>query len=139
MKKTVLINAPLSACIANLGHTDTICLCDAGLPVPASVERIDLAVSQGTPGFFDVLGPIAAELCIEKVTIAAEMQKISPAFHKTFIAALEKIEADQGKKIEIEEIPHVEFKKQTALCRSIVRSGEVTYYANVIITAGVAF
>ena len=139
MKKTTLINAPLSACIAKLGHTDTICLCDAGLPVPAGVERIDLAVCQGTPKFFEVLAPIAAELSIEKVTIAQEMKKISPSFHKEFLAAVEKIGKEQGKPIEVEEVPHVDFKKQTAKCSAIVRSGEVTYYANVIITAGVAF
>jgi len=79
MKKTTLINAPLSACISELGHTDTICLCDAGLPIPLSCERIDLAVTQGTPSFFDVLKGISSELVIEKMTIANEMKKISDA------------------------------------------------------------
>lgn len=139
MKKTTLINAPLSACIAGMGHTDTLCLCDAGLPIPKNVERIDLAVAQGTPSFFDVLGPIASELQIEKVTIASEMAQVSPAFHKAFIKAVKKIGDQQGKAIEILEVTHAELKKQTQGCRSVVRTGEVTPYANAIFHAGVAF
>lgn len=139
MKKTTLINAPLSTCIAKLGHTDTICLCDCGLPVPPGVERIDLALHQGMPRFMDVLNTIASELVIEKMTIATEMEKISPDFHKEFLAAVKKISEAQGKPIEVEEVAHVDFKKKTASCHAIVRSGEITYYANVIIHAGVAF
>ncbi len=139
MKKTTLLNAPLSAAIAKLGHTDTIVLCDAGLPIPEGPERIDLAIVQGTPEFFDVFKAIASELCIEKVTIAEEMKKVSPAFHKSFVAFIRQLGKKQGKAIEIEAIPHVVFKKQTPQSRAIVRSGECTYYANVIITAGVAF
>ena len=37
MKKGLLLNAPLNAVIAECGHTDQICLCDAGLPIPAEV------------------------------------------------------------------------------------------------------
>ncbi len=139
MKRTTLLNAPLSAVISELGHTDTITLCDCGLPIPETTERIDLAITQGTPTFYDALAGITAELMIEKVTIAEEMQNISPEFHKGFLAHIEKVAKDQGKEIEIEEIPHDEFKKQTTSSKAIVRSGECTYYANVIITAGVAF
>ncbi|MDN8999686.1 RbsD/FucU domain-containing protein, partial [Staphylococcus aureus] len=49
MKKGVLLNAPLSAVVARLGHGDRVVVCDAGLPIPDGVERIDLAVSPGVP------------------------------------------------------------------------------------------
>ena len=32
MKKTVLLNQPISAVIAGLGHMDTLVIADAGLP-----------------------------------------------------------------------------------------------------------
>ena len=54
MKKHVLLNAPLSHVIATMGHTDQLVVCDAGLPIPAAPERIDLAVSRGVPKFMDV-------------------------------------------------------------------------------------
>ena len=55
MKKTGLLNQPLSAVIAGLGHMETLVVADAGLPIPPGVERIDLAVSAGLPPFLDVL------------------------------------------------------------------------------------
>lgn len=47
MKKGVLLNSSISSVIARLGHTDKITIADAGLPIPSSVERIDLALTQG--------------------------------------------------------------------------------------------
>ncbi|MDN3720716.1 RbsD/FucU domain-containing protein [Roseibium salinum] len=38
--------------MASLGHMDEIVVADAGLPVPANVGVIDLAVSPGIPGLF---------------------------------------------------------------------------------------
>ena len=39
MKKTPLLNVALSRLIASLGHGDTVVIADAGLPVPAVVDR----------------------------------------------------------------------------------------------------
>lgn len=55
MKKTTILNAQLSHCIATLGHTDSVTLCDAGLPIPNHVQRIDLALAAGMPSFLDTL------------------------------------------------------------------------------------
>ncbi|WP_275428750.1 RbsD/FucU domain-containing protein, partial [Stenotrophomonas maltophilia] len=47
MKKGTVLNADISAVISRLGHTDTLVVCDAGLPVPRSSTRIDMALTQG--------------------------------------------------------------------------------------------
>jgi D-ribose pyranase len=41
--------------------------------------------------------------------------------------------------IEIEYIPHTEFKKETNNSRAVVRSGEIIPYANIILISGVDF
>ncbi|MCB0052121.1 MAG: D-ribose pyranase, partial [Caldilinea sp.] len=41
--------------------------------------------------------------------------------------------------IPIRQVPHEEFKALTAQSRAVVRSGEFTPYANVILVAGVVF
>ena len=46
MKKGTVLNADISAVISRLGHTDTLVVCDAGLPVPRSSTRIDMALTQ---------------------------------------------------------------------------------------------
>jgi len=139
MKRTVLINAPLSAAIARMGHTDTITLCEAGLPIPDGPERIDLAIKQGFPAFLPVLEAMAEELEIERIVIATEMEMISPAFFQTFNDTVKKIGTKQRSPIKIETVPHVEFKRLSKESRVIVRTGECTYYANAIIFCGVAF
>ena len=55
MKKSTLLNASLSHSIATLGHTDSLTICDAGLPIPDFVKRIDFALSEGIPSFLDTL------------------------------------------------------------------------------------
>lgn len=139
MKNKTLLNAPLSAVIARVGHTDAITLCDAGLPIPDGPERIDLAVCQGLPGFFPVLEAMASELEIERIVIAEEMLKVSPAFHERFLAVVQLLGKKQRNPISVETVPHVEFKRTTRESRAIVRTGECTYYANAIIYCGVAF
>ena len=54
MKRTRLLNSELSYEISRVGHTASITLCDAGLPIPAGVKRIDLAIERGYPGFVKI-------------------------------------------------------------------------------------
>ncbi|MDD3030197.1 MAG: D-ribose pyranase [Alphaproteobacteria bacterium] len=138
MKKTTLLNAPLSAVVARVGHTDTLVLCDAGLPIPDGPERVDLAVVKGLPGFLDVLKALASELQIERIVIAEEMAKISPDFERQFRDAVGKIGDAQEQVILIDTIPHQEFKRRTSQSRAIVRTGECTSYANALIVCGVS-
>lgn len=51
MKKTKVINSDLSRVIATMGHFDKLSIGDAGMPVPSSTEKIDLAVDNGIPSF----------------------------------------------------------------------------------------
>lgn len=131
MKKTGLLNQPLSCVIAGMGHMDTLCICDAGLPIPADTDRIDLAIRNGVPTFLDVLDAILGELQIEGAIIASELEEKSPAMYEALMRRLDDVP--------VEEVPHSQFKAQTAEATAIVRTGEFTPYANVILIAGVVF
>ncbi|WP_139709337.1 D-ribose pyranase [Aeromonas allosaccharophila] len=139
MKRGVLLNAPLSALVAQMGHTDEITVCDAGLPIPAGPERIDLALMAGTPSLATVLTALLTDLVVEKVIMASEIKQISPAAHQALVDQLEAHATAQGKPIAIEYCLHEEFKTRSRQSKAIVRSGEVTPYANIILCAGVAF
>ncbi|MGL4506831.1 MAG: D-ribose pyranase [Aeromonas sobria] len=139
MKRGVLLNAPLSALVAQMGHTDEITVCDAGLPIPAGPERIDLALMAGTPSLGTVLTALLTDLVVEKVIMATEIKQISPAAHQALVDQLEAHAAAQGKPITIEYWLHEAFKTRSRQSKAIVRSGEVTPYANLILCAGVAF
>lgn len=110
---------------------DTLVIADAGLPIPPSTQRIDLAVSKNIPLFEDVVKAVLSELEVESAIIAEEMAQHSPA-------VLERLQALLGD-IPIQRIPHHEFKTQTSAATAILRTGEFTPYANVILVAGVVF
>lgn len=127
MKRTSLLNAPLSGLIASMGHGDLLVIGDAGLPVPQGVRVIDLAVTRGVPGVFDVLDAVLAELVVERSAVASEAD---PALVGRFA------ERDIGA---MGRLSHEEFKEHSRKARAIVRTGECTPYANICLWAGVAF
>ncbi len=131
MKRGGILNQELVNTIAGMGHTDRLVICDAGLPIPENVKRIDLSLERGYMPFLMVLEPVLKELVVEKAYIAAEMKEINPDAY----AAVRKLLGE----ITIEEIPHEEFKKMTVKVKGIVRTGECTPYANIILQSGVNF
>ncbi len=130
MKKTALLNAAISQLIATMGHGDTVVIGDVGLPVPAGVPVIDLAVTRGVPGFMTVLETVLSELQVEFYVVADEMAQVSPALAEQ-VAAL----ALPGQR----SVSHEDFKDQTRRARAIIRTGECTPYANIILGSGVVF
>ncbi|WP_027622584.1 D-ribose pyranase [Acetivibrio clariflavus] len=131
MKKTKVLNSELSAVIASMGHTDTIAIGDAGLPIPDSSKRIDLAVKRNLPPFLDVLETVLCELEVEEVTISSEMIEDNPGLFKKI--------NELFSSIKINLVTHSEFKEMTKNCKAVVRTGECMPYANIILHSGVAF
>jgi D-ribose pyranase len=138
MKKSGLLHPELSHIIASLGHTDILVIADAGLPIPEGVPRIDLAYIAGQPPFLSVLEAILTEMEVESATLALEMQDITPkAFYKKVLGRLEQL--PKVKKQGVHFISHEDFKAQTLRAKAIIRTGEVTPYANVMLQSGVVF
>ena len=131
MRKGKLLHAPLISVIARLGHTDRLVIGDAGLPIPPEVARIDLALRPGMPPFLEVLRTTLEEMKVESAIIAEELPQVSPELYQDLVALLGEIE--------IQTMPHEEFKAATGSARAVVRTGEFTPYANVILIAGVRF
>ena len=78
MKRQGILNSDISRVLSYMGHTDTICIGDCGLPIPDETERIDLAVKFGQPSFMDVLEEVGADMKVEKIILAEEMKLQNP-------------------------------------------------------------
>ena len=131
MKKDRLLNPQIVAEIAALGHTEYICIGDCGLPIPKGVKTIDVSIVAGLPKLMEVLKAIADELVIESTIVATEVYDVNPAF-------VDEIKEIVGKK-PIANISHEEFKKILGQAKCVVRTGETSPYANVILVGGVNF
>lgn len=139
MKKGRLLNAEISYLIARLGHTDTLTIADAGLPIPAEPQRIDLALTPGTPDFMQVVKAVTLEMQVESALIAEEIKQHNPQLHSELLAVLEALQQHQGNKIAVRYTSHEQFKQQTQRSQAVIRSGECSPFANVILSAGVTF
>jgi D-ribose pyranase len=132
MNKHGVLNSEICKVLADLGHTDMVVIADCGLPIPDGVKKIDLALKLGTPGFIEVVELLVQYMQIEKATIASEIHAKNPATYASLEKAL-------GAATSLEELSHEEFKLLTHKARAIIRTGEATPYANVILHAGVIF
>lgn len=135
MKKSRLLNSELSYEIAKIGHTAHLTICDAGLPIPNTVKRIDLAVEAGLPTFIQVLKPVLSEMQVEEIVLAEEIKTKNMPMFEAIMEAFK----EAGMNPNIVEVPHEEFKKITHSSEVIVRTGECSPYANIILKSGVTF
>lgn len=131
MKKIGTLNQSLSAVIAGMGHGDMLVIGDCGLPIPATVRRIDLALTAGVPSFLQTLSVVQQELQVESAVIASEMTENSSALYH-------QLKPMMGN-VAIEMVSHDEFKKLSHQAVAVVRTGECTPYANIILKSGVIF
>lgn len=131
MKKTPLLNSSICEVISKMGHTDMIAIGDCGLPIPDGTKRIDLALLKGVPSFIQTLKAVLLEQQIEEVIIARETTETSP---EIFEAIKEEV-----RDVKITFISHEELKMELYNCKAVIRTGEQTPYANVILKSGVVF
>ncbi|MEK4629173.1 MAG: D-ribose pyranase [Solibacillus sp.] len=128
MKKQGILNRELAGIFAKLGHTDQIVIADCGLPIPAGVTCIDLAFKLGEPSFMAVLDVVLDDVVVEKAFIAEEIT-----------ASNSTVEQAIKERLAVEFMTHEAFKKQTKQAKVIIRTGETTPYANIILQSGVIF
>lgn len=131
MKKTRLLNSSISDVISKMGHTDGLAIGDCGLPIPDSTRRIDIALIKDVPGFIQTLKAVLDELQIEEVEIAKETMEINPNVYEE----IKNVIGD----VKIKIITHEELKQKLSECKAVIRTGEQTPYANIILRSGVVF
>lgn len=135
MKRNGIMNGEISSILSYMGHTDLIAVSDSGLPIPDEVKRIDLALMPGVPSFLQVLEAVADDMKIEKLILAEEIKEKNPKLHEKIVQLAERFD----NKYEIEYISHTGFKERTKKCKAVIRTGEMTPYANIILQSGCIF
>ncbi|MBU3218158.1 D-ribose pyranase [Clostridium estertheticum] len=131
MKKIGILNGEISSVVSKMGHKDLIAIGDCGLPIPDKTKRIDIALSKGIPSFIETLKNVLLELQVEEVILALEIEENNP---KVF----EEIKR-QFENVKFTFITHEELKIMLNECKAVIRTGEQTPYANIILKSGVIF
>lgn len=131
MKRNYILNGELSKAVAGVGHTQYLVLCDAGLPIPTGVKMIDLSLVKGKPSLMEVLKAVSEEMVIESFIVASELEMVNSKFLGEIQEVL--------KGISYRTVEHEKFKELTKSSYTIVRTGECSSYANLILVGGVNF
>ncbi|MEU6126840.1 D-ribose pyranase [Streptomyces sp. NPDC047123] len=129
MKRAGILNRHLAGALAELGHGDTVLVCDAGMPIPSGPRVVDLAFRAGVPSFAEVLDGLLAELVVEGGTAAQEVREANPAAARLLRERLPALDL----------VPHEDVKARSAGACLVVRTGEARPYANVLLRCGVFF
>ncbi len=135
MKRNGILNADISRVLSYMGHTDTLAIGDCGLPIPEETERIDLSLKPGMPSFMDVLSEVVNEMKIEKIVLAEEIREKNPQVLEGILELFHKTDMECA----IEYVSHEELKSRTKICKAVIRTGETTPYANIILQSACLF
>lgn len=134
MKRLGMLNSDIACILANLGHTDRIAIGDCGLPIPDDVIKVDLALKLGSPKFIEVLEEVLKDMKVEKIILAKEIKKNNPKVLEEIGLLTNKNDIDK-----IEYISHEELKERLYGVKAVIRTGEATPYANIILQSDVIF
>jgi D-ribose pyranase len=131
LKRHGILNSEIASVLAHMGHTDTIVIADCGLPIPDHVKKIDLAITKGLPAFIDVLQHVLEDMVVEKVTLAEEIRTFNPELLSRIERCIPHLKPDY--------LTHEQFKIRLNSAKAVIRTGEATPYANIILQSGVIF
>ncbi|WP_323704171.1 D-ribose pyranase [Mammaliicoccus sp. Dog046] len=129
MYKTGILNSEISKVLSDLGHTDRIVIADCGLPIPKGVRKIDLALTLGVPSFESVYEVVLEHMAVQKMILAEEIKSDNKVLHEKLI----------DKNIDTTFVSHETFKTLTKDTVAVIRTGEATPFANVILESDVLF
>jgi D-ribose pyranase len=124
-----ILNADIADVLSHLGHMDEVIICDAGFPIPQGVRTIDVAIAQNKPMVRELLEEILKYFSVEKIIFADETKKVSPSYFDNTVSMFEK-------GTEVETMPHTEFKKRARSVKAVIRTGDFTSYANILLVSG---
>ena len=126
MLKTGILNPAINSLLSRVRHTNTVVIADRGFPYWPEIETVDISLVDDIPRVLDVLAAMRRNFVIGAAFMADEFRSANtPATQAQFAKALSGIE--------IAYEPHVEFKKRVPRAIGLIRTGDSTQYANIII------
>ena len=126
MIKTGILNPQLNDLLSRVRHTNTLVIADRGFPFWPMIETVDISLVDDLPTVLQVLAAIRSNFVIGKAWMAREFLKHNDGKTRaTFAGAL--------RGIELKHEPHVQFKRRVPDAIGLIRTGDTTQYANLIL------
>ncbi|WP_026924345.1 D-ribose pyranase [Glycomyces arizonensis] len=133
MRNGTILHPELARGLASLGHTDVVLVTDAGFPIPADANRIDLALTRGQIDVRVVLQALIDAVFVEEVHFATELKANHPRLYG------EVQDRFTGSGAEFHGTTHEALIEEWApRAKLVVRSGSFEPWANFALVASTA-
>ena len=126
MLKTGILNPALNSLLSRVRHTNTLVIADRGFPYWPMIETVDISLVDDVPTVLAVLHALRGNFQIGSAWMAREFQRKNPARTRAEFA-----EALRG--ITVAHEPHGVFKQRVPQAIGLIRTGDTTPYANIIL------
>lgn len=126
MLKTGILNPHVASLLARVRHTNTLVIADRGFPFWPGVETVDLALVDDVPTVLQALAAVRANFVVGRAWMAEEF-----VAHNNASTARAFAEALAG--VTLAHEPHEAFKRRVPQAIGLIRTGDTTQYANVIL------
>lgn len=126
MLKTGILNPALNSLLSRVRHTNTLVIADRGFPFWPTIETVDLALVDGVPTVLQVLAALRPNFQIGRAWMAKEfLAHNDERTRRAFAQALDGIPLTRES--------HVRFKQRVPQAIGLIRTGDTTQYANMIL------
>ncbi len=125
---TGILNPAINSVLSRVRHTNTLVIADRGFPFWPQIETVDISLVDDVPTVLEVLTAIrpnfkTGQILMAKEFLAENSRKTRAAFER----------ACSGVPVAFE--PHVEFKQRVPHAIGLIRTGDTTQYANMILVS----
>jgi D-ribose pyranase len=121
-----ILNPAINSLLSRVRHTNVLVIADRGFPFWPGIETVDISLIDDIPRVLDVLHAVRQNFVVGAAFMAEEFRTVNaPEKQQPYLGAL------SGIPITFE--PHSEFKRRVPMAIGLIRTGDTTQYANVII------
>ena len=126
MLKTGILNPQINALISRVRHTNTLVIADRSFPFWPTIETVDISLVDDVPTVLAVLRALRPNFQVSRAWMAREfLEHNTGKTRALFAGALEGIRLKDER--------HSEFKKRVPSAIGLIRTGDTTPYANIIL------
>lgn len=129
MKEVGIVNRELARLLSEQGHGDLLMVVDAGFAIPKGADVVDISLSENCPMVIDTLKELKKFFSVEKLIFANDTKSVSPSLFNSIRKLF-------GKGVPVEMVTHPQIKEMSHKVKAVIRTGDFTAYANVILVSG---
>ena len=123
-----IVNPHVLSLVSRIRHTNSLVIADVAFPFWPTIETVDLSLIRGVPTVLQVVDALLPRWRCGAVFMAEEFRAHNDRRTQTAFAR-----TCRGVPITFE--PHIEFKKRVPAAIGLIRTGDPTMYANMILVS----